>query len=107
MEDILEEIVGEIWDEQDEESETITKLTEDTYKAVSSISIDEFFTYFGLSKNNDISSSTLNGWICEVCGAIAPVGFSFEYSGLLITVTEAEEQMTLAVSVNVLPREED
>ena len=107
MEDILEEIVGEIWDEQDEESETITKLTEDTYKAVSSISIDEFFTYFGLSKNYDISSSTLNGWICEVCGAIAPVGFSFEYSGLLITVTEAEEQMTLAVSVNVLPREED
>ncbi len=107
MEDILEEIVGEIWDEQDEESESITKLSDDTYKALSSISIDEFFTYFELPKNDEISSSTVNGWISEVCGAIAPVGFSFEYSGLEITVTEAEEQMTVAVNVRVLPETEE
>jgi putative hemolysin len=109
MEDIIEELVGEIWDEQDEAIETIVPVSEDTYKVLSSVSIDEFFGYFSLEKNEDISSITVNGWISEVCGNIPEIGFSFDYENLSISVTEADEQMTHEILVKVipLPTEED
>ena len=109
MEDIIEELVGEIWDEQDEAIETIVPVSEDTYKVLSSVSIDEFFEHFSLEKNEDIASITVNGWVSEVCGNIPEIGFSFDYENLSISVTEADEQMTHEVLVKVipLPDEED
>ena len=107
MEDIIEEIVGDIWDEQDEVEESITKLTEDTYKVLTSLSVSEFFEYFELSEDEEISSTTVNGWICEVSGSIPEVGYSFEYQNISITVTKAEEQLTQEISVKVLPKSED
>jgi len=106
MEDIIEEIVGDIWDEQDEVEESITKLTEDTYKVLTSLSVSEFFEYFELSEDEEISSTTVNGWICEVSGSIPEVGYSFEYQNISITVTKAEEQLTQEISVKVLPKSE-
>ena len=107
MEDIIEELVGEIWDEQDEAIESIVPLTEDTYRVLSSVSIDEFFEYFSLEKSEEIESITVNGWLSEVCGNIPEVGFSFEYENLSISVTEADEQMTHEISVVVISVEED
>lgn len=103
MEDIIEELVGEIWDEQDEAIETIVPTGDDTYKVLSSVSIDEFFEYFSLEKNEDIASITVNGWLSEVCGNIPDVDFAFDYQNLSIRVTEADEQMTHEISVKVIP----
>lgn len=102
MEDIIEELVGEIWDEQDEATEPIIPTAENTYRVMSSISIDEFFEYFDLEKSDEIESNTVNGWLSEVCGNIPEVGFNFEYENLSITVTEADEQMTHEISVKVV-----
>ena len=104
MEDILEEIVGEIWDEQDEATETIVALSEDTYRVVTGISITEFFEHFDLPENEEIESATVNGWITEVCGSIPEVGYTFEYENLVVSVTAAEEHITTEVEVKVLPR---
>lgn len=101
MEDIIEELVGEIWDEQDEATEPIIPMGEDTYRVLSSVSIDEFFEYFSLEKSEDIESTTVNGWLSEVCGNIPEVGFTFEYENLSISVTVADEQMTHEISVKV------
>lgn len=103
MEDIIEELVGEIWDEQDEATEPIIPAGDDTYRVLSSISIDEFFEYFELEKSDEIESNTVNGWLSEVCGNIPEVGFNFEYENLSITVTDADEQMTHEISVKRLP----
>lgn len=103
MEDIIEELVGEIWDEQDEAVETIVEVEEDTYRLPSSVSIDEFFERFSLEKNEEIASTTVNGWLSEVCGNIPELGFSFEYDNLSITVTEADELMAHEIEVKVLP----
>lgn len=103
MEDIIEELVGEIWDEQDEATEPIIPMGEDTYRVLSGISIDEFFEYFELEKSDEIESNTVNGWLSEVCGNIPEVGFTFDYANLTITVTEADEQMTHEISVKVAP----
>lgn len=107
MEDIIEELVGEIWDEQDEATEPIVSMGEDTYRVLSSVSIDEFFEYFSLEKSENIESTTVNGWLSEVCGNIPEVGFSFRYENLSISVTVADEQMTHEITVKVIPAPEE
>lgn len=105
MEDILEEIVGEIWDEQDEAVEVIVKIDDDHYLVQATISIDELFEYFSLERDEEIESTTLNGWLTEHCGSIPQVGDSFTYHNLLLTVTKADDLMAEELSVEIL--EED
>ncbi len=108
MEDVLEEIVGEIWDEQDEEEVGIVCLDENTYTVPTNLSRTEFFEYFSLSENEEISSSTVNGWLCEMSESIPNVDDTFEYENLVITVTKATEQLTeeIRVTVNSETKEE-
>ena len=105
MEDIIEELVGEIWDEQDEaqEEENIKTLSETEYTALSATPIDEFFEFFSLEKDEEIESTTVNGWLTECCGGIPEAGYNLVYNGLSITVTDADEQITRQVRVEVLP----
>jgi CBS domain containing-hemolysin-like protein len=110
MEDIIEELVGEIFDEADEaveESRIVKTEEENTYRAGTDVTVDEFFEFFELEKDEQIESTTLNGWISERCGCIPEVGFSFTYENLTITVTEAEELRALAVKIVVAERSED
>ena len=104
MEDIIEELLGEIWDEQDEAIESIALIEENKYRVLSSVSIDEFFEYFSLESSDEIESNTVNGWLSEVCGNIPEVGFAFDYANLHIEVTVADEQMTHEISVEVIPQ---
>lgn len=106
MEDILEELVGDIFDEQDEEEEAnIIKTGEDTYTVMTGITVTEFFEHFGLSEDDEITSLTLNGWLSEMSEGIAEEGEVFEYQNLLITVTKATEQLAEEVSVKVIASE--
>lgn len=103
MEDILEELVGEIWDEQDEEIEAITEIAENTYTVRSNTSIDEFFSFFELEADEEIASTTVNGWLTEHFENIPRLGDSFEYNNLTVTVLSADETMTHEVKVEVTP----
>ncbi len=101
IEDVLEEIVGEIWDEQDEATTPIINTGEGTYRVLTSISIDEFFEFFHLQQNDEIESTTLNGWLTENCGNIPEKGYAFHYQNLIITVIKADDLMTHEVNVTV------
>lgn len=103
MEDIIEELVGEIWDEQDEATESIIPTGEGTYQVLSSVTIDDFFEFFSLEKSACIESTTVNGWLSEVCGNIPKIGFAFDYDNLHISVTAADEQMTHELLVKIIP----
>ena len=107
MEDIIEELVGEIWDEQDEATESIMEVGENTYRVLSGVSIDEFFEYFELEKNEEIESTTVNGWLAESLGSIPEVDSELKYENIVVRVTEADEQKANEVLVTVLPREEE
>ncbi|MBO5110074.1 MAG: HlyC/CorC family transporter [Clostridia bacterium] len=109
MEDIIEELVGEIWDEQDEahEEENIKTVSETEYTALSATPIDEFFEFFSLEPDETIESTTVNGWLTECCGGIPEEGYNLIYNGLSITVTDADEQITREVRVEVLPVAEE
>ena len=111
MEDIIEELVGEIWDELDEAIEPIKSIGDDKYRVLSTVSLDEFFTFFELDVDEESDSTTVNGWVNEHAESIPEVGFSFEYDKLTITVTKADDLMSHEIEVLVkeeeLPLEEE
>jgi len=103
MEDILEEIVGEIWDERDEEIDEFKKIGDNTYKVLCTASLEDFREYFKLEDEEELDVSTVNGWITEITGIIPEVNYSFDYKNL--TVTKADQFMTHEIKVVVHPNE--
>lgn len=105
MEDILEEIVGEIWDESDEAIDSIEKLDEDTYRVLCTTSTEDFFEYFNITPEEETEATTVNGWITENSGNIPDKGDTLEYQNLSITVTEADELMAHEIHVTIKKEE--
>lgn len=101
MEDILEEIVGEIWDERDEAVEEFVKVDEENYRVLCSANFEDFMEFFELELPEEVEATTVNGWIMEQLGAIPDVGDSFTYENLTITVTKADDLMTHEITVKV------
>ncbi len=93
LEDVLEEIIGEVQDEFDEEEEiNIEKIGEDTYIANAMMRMDELAEFFGF--NSDIYEEedveTLAGLVVKILGKIADVGNTVSYKGLKFTVKEID-----------------
>lgn len=111
MEDIIEELVGEIWDELDEATEPIMAIGDDKYRVLSTVSLDEFFTFFELDVDEESDSTTISGWVNEHAESIPEVGFTFDYDKLTVTVTKADDIMSHEIEVKVneeeLPLEEE
>lgn len=105
MEDILEEIVGEIWDERDEEIDELKKIGDNTYKVLCTASLEDFREYFKLEDEEELDVSTVNGWITEITGIIPEVNYSFDYKNLTVTITKADQFMTHEIKVVVHPNE--
>lgn len=105
MEDILEEIVGEIWDERDEEIDEFKKIGDNTYKVLCTASLEDFRECFKLEDEQELDVSTVNGWITEITGIIPEVDYSFDYKNLTVTITKADQFMTHEIKVVVHPNE--
>ena len=101
MEDILEEIVGEIWDERDEAIEDFVKLDDNKYRVLCSAFIEDFFEFFDLEPEEETEATTVNGWIIELLGSIPDEGYSFDYENLKITITKADDMMTYEAVVEI------
>lgn len=93
IEDILEEIVGEIWDESDEAIEDIVKLVDSGYRILCSASLESFFEYFELEPAEKTEAVTVNGWLTEIIGRIPEEGYRFDYQNYTITVVKADDLM--------------
>lgn len=106
MEDIIEELVGEIWDELDEAIEPIKPIGDNKYRVLSTVSLDEFFTFFELANDEKCDSTTVNGWINEHAESIPEVGFTFDYDKLTVTVTKADDIMSHEIEVTVRAEED-
>ena len=66
---------------------------------LSGVSIDEFFEFFELDKDEEIESTTVNGWLTEKCGSIPEEDYCLEYENLVIRVTKADDLMTHEIAV--------
>ena len=109
LEDILEELVGEIWDEHDEIVEDFIKTGENEYRVLGSADLDDFFDLFDMK--NEFESSTVGGWITEEMNRFPKVGDSFVYKQLTVTVTKANSrriyEADVKVDENYSPEEEE
>lgn len=102
MEDILEELVGEIWDEHDEVTETFKELEEDTFIVDCGVNFVEFCDFFGLPEL-ETDSVSLGGWITEQVGKIPEVGDSFVFENISVTVTETDSHRVEYARVTRIP----
>ncbi len=105
LEDILEELVGEIWDEHDEIVEEFVKLGENEYRISCSANIDKMFDLFDIDEDYD--ANTVSGFVIQELGKIPEEGDHFIYENLSITVTKTDSQRVLEIHVKVLPSEEE
>ena len=89
MEDVLEEIVGEIWDEDDEIEQEIVEKTEGEFELDGSMAITDFMEKFSLDEEKlQPESDTVGGWTIERFGRFPKEGDSFRCDGLELTVLE-------------------
>ena len=92
MEDVLEQIVGEIWDESDEvEQEEVVQHTEDEYELDGAMPVSDFVELMHIPEDEfDFESETVGGWTLEMFGDFPKEGETFEYQDLTVTVLSME-----------------
>ena len=99
LEDILEELVGEIWDEHDKVVNDIEKIAEDEYIVRGNANIEKVLEEFDLEEEFDVNS--VNGWVMQQFGKIPKVGESFEYKNLKIVIQKATKRCVLEIRITV------
>lgn len=105
MEDIIEELVGEIWDEHDEVIEWFKKIGEDKFLISCNADIDDMFELFNLEPDEEMDVTTVNGFITTLFEEIPEVGGRIVYKGLDITITQAEAKRVLEIQVERINNE--
>ena len=104
LEDILEELVGEIWDEHDEVIETFQKQADGSYLIACSADLDDMYDLFQVKGTCD--AATVSGWVMEQVGRVPEEGDHFQAEGLDVTVTKVEHRRVLEIQVRTLEEQE-
>ena len=99
MEDILEELVGEIWDEHDEAEEPFHMVDPNTYILEGDVTFDDFCSFFNVKGEAD--SVSIAGWIMEQIGKIPEQGDSFTYGNLTVSIEQISDNRILKVRVTM------
>ena len=105
MEDILEELVGEIWDEHDEVLSDITKIDETNFKVLGGTTVNDFCDYFDLG-TIESDSATVGGWVIDMLGKVPDMGDELTYQNLQISVDKTEFRRITELKVVKLSQEE-
>ena len=104
MEDILEELVGEIWDEHDEVVEEFKPQPDGSYLISCSANLDDLFDRFN-TRAVDIDSASISGWVLDQLERVPVEGDHFVYENLDVTVTRLDHRRILEIRVAVIPEE--
>lgn len=100
MEDLLEEIVGDIWDEDEEEERTYSKLKDGRYIISGDMDLSDLFEIFEMNDDDDIESISVGGFIVEQLGTIPTVNQSITYKDIRITVKRIKNNRILSAFVS-------
>ena len=109
MEDILEELVGDIWDDTDVIVTECRSTGENTYEVLGEMNIEDFFEEIDFVSTEPFRCeySTVGGWAIERLDADPHVGDSFRYENIFVIVAQMEEERVTKLTVLIEPKKED
>ena len=108
MEDVLEQIVGDIWDESDTVEPEVVQHTESEYELDGAMVLSDFLELVGINENDfDAESDTVGGWTLEMFGGFPEEGDSFTFRNITVTVLSMDGRRVERVLVKVTPGGED
>ncbi|MBQ8342292.1 MAG: HlyC/CorC family transporter [Clostridia bacterium] len=109
MEDILEELVGDIWDDTDVIVTECRTIGENTFEISGDMNIDDCFEELEFHKPEEFTCeySTMGGWAIEMLEADPHVGDSFTYANLFVIVAQMDEERVTQLTVHVKPEEQE
>ena len=102
LEDIIEELVGEIYDENDEVVHEFEKLSDNSYKVSGALTIGNFLEYLELDeKTIDTECNSVGGWVMELLEHIPTEGECVSYDDMEIKVTNIDEQQIKSIEITI------
>lgn len=108
LEDIIEELVGEIWDEHDVVEDFYTKVDDYTWMVKGDAEIDDLIDRFSVEEEDEeFDFITVSGWAIAELHHIPKVNEEFDYKNLHVTITKADQRKVLEVKVEIQKEEED
>ncbi len=109
LEDILEELVGDIWDEHDEVTQEIQKISDTEYIILGSADVEDIFEM--LDKDEEWEVLTVSGWVMDMLGRIPKEDDYFEYENLKVTVLDMDgkrvQKIRLLIDDNIKEEAEE
>lgn len=99
MEDILEELVGEIWDEHDEIINAISQISENEYVVLGSANVEKVFEQIGIEAELDVT--TVNGWVMDSCQQVPKQGDTFEFQNANVRVLEMDGRRVARIHIEI------
>ena len=99
MEDILEELVGEIYDEHDEVIEYYKKLDDNVYLVKADVDYEDMFEHFGIDFDEEYEFNTTSAWVIDMLDKIPVKGDSFDFRNMHIEVTDADSKKVNVIKI--------
>lgn len=106
MEDVLEEVVGEIYDEHDEEEQFFTKKSDTLYEVKADIELDELFDIMDIDLDIPEDAYSLGSWMYSKIEDIPNIGDMYQYHNLVFTIIEVEDRRIKRVKIEVMDSSE-
>ena len=107
MEDVLEGLVGEIWDEHDEVIENIKELEDNVYLINCSTPMNDLADIYPFSDEVLDDNATVNGWVLDNLGKIPEVGDKFDFENLSVEVLKIDGRRASEIKLVVHPEDEE
>lgn len=108
MEDVMEQLVGDIWDENDEIEPEVVELSDGTLEIDGDMRIEDFFDEVEFDDRDfDDDNATVGGFVVEQLGRYAEEGDTVDYENLSFTVLETDNRRIERLKVEVLPPTEE
>ena len=105
LEDILEELVGEIWDEHDEVIQEVVKIRDNKYEVLGSANVAKLFEELDIDEEADVV--TVSGWVMDNLGKLPVKGDTFETHNLKVVVTEMDGRRVSKIIIDVMEKVEE
>ncbi|MFV0380273.1 MAG: HlyC/CorC family transporter [Anaerorhabdus sp.] len=105
LEDILEELVGDIWDEHDTVVEYYKKISDTVYLVDCDADLEDTFEYFNIEPDEEYEMITVSGWVIHQFEYIPVEKDKFEYKNISVEVTKADSRKVIEIKVTILDEE--